>query len=167
MKKGKEYDRDGDGHIRFEGEYLNGKKWNVKFYDFLGKIESEIKLGKGRGKEYNDLNSLIYDGEYLEGEKNGKGKEYDYGYLYYEGEYLKGEKNGKGKEYDYKGNLKYEGEYLKGKRNGKGREYNYRGYYEVEYLNGKKIEKEKQKQNNNNSQKLKGITSRYAKRKHF
>ena len=43
----------------------------------------------------------------------------------YEGEYLKGEKNGKGKEYDFDGQLKFEGEYLKGKRNVKGKECDY------------------------------------------
>ena len=41
----------------------------------------------------------------------------------YEGEYFNGEKSGKGKEYNYDGKLKFEGEYLKGKRNGKGKEY--------------------------------------------
>ena len=34
----------------------------------------------------------------------------------YDGEYLNGLKNGKGKEYDYEGNLIFEGEYLNGKR---------------------------------------------------
>jgi len=46
---------------------------------------------------------------------NGKGKEYDDydGKLIFESEYLNGEKNGKGKEYYANGNLKFEGEYLK------------------------------------------------------
>ena len=49
-------------------------------------------------------------------------KEYKYnGKLIYEGEYLNGKRNGKGKEYDYKGELEFEGEYLNGKRNGKGK----------------------------------------------
>ena len=34
----------------------------------------------------------------------------------FEGEYKNEEKNGKGKEYDKKGNLKFEGEYSNGKR---------------------------------------------------
>ena len=43
--------------------------------------------------------------------------------LKYEGEYLNGKRHGKGKEY-YNGKLKYEGEYLYGKRwFGKGKEY--------------------------------------------
>ena len=46
--------------------------------------------------------------------KKIKRKEYDYnGNLLFEGEYLNGERNGKGKEYDYNGQLKFEGEYLK------------------------------------------------------
>ena len=32
----------------------------------------------------------------------------------YEGEYLNGKRNGKGKEYDEKGNIIFEGEYLNG-----------------------------------------------------
>ena len=45
------------------------------------------------------------------------------GKLIYEGEYLNGEKNGKGKEYNWQGELELEGEYLKGRRNGKGKKY--------------------------------------------
>ena len=42
------------------------------------------------------------------------------GNLKYEGEYLNGKRNGKGKEYDLYGQLKFEGEYLYGqKRKGK------------------------------------------------
>ena len=44
--------------------------------------------------------------------------------LEYEGEYLNGERNGKGKEYNNDGELIFEGEYLNGKRwNGKGKEH--------------------------------------------
>ena len=52
--------------------------------------------------------------------KNGKGyiKEYNkYEHnLEFEGEYLNGQKNGKGKEYYYNNKLKFEGEYLTGKK---------------------------------------------------
>ena len=41
----------------------------------------------------------------------------------FEGEYLNGERNGKGKEYNIFGKLEFEGEYLNGERNGKGKEY--------------------------------------------
>ena len=57
----------------------------------------------------------------------------------FEGEYLNGNRNGKGKEYMYNGNLIFEGDYLNGKRNWKGKEYNYYGemIFEGEYLNDK------------------------------
>ena len=42
--------------------------------------------------------------------------------LLFEGEYINGERNGIGKEHDYDGNIIFEGEYLKGKQwNGKGK----------------------------------------------
>ena len=55
----------------------------------------------------------------------------------FEGEYLNGEKYGKGKEFYNKGELKFEGEYLNGIR----KEYNYENdklKIEEEYLNRKR-----------------------------
>ena len=85
-----------------------------------------IYEAKNQAKEYDYFDQrLIYEGEYLHGERYGKGKEYDYGKLIYEGEYLHGERNGKGKEYRYpfsrkNQKLNFEGEYLNGKMwNGK------------------------------------------------
>ena len=68
------------GKLRFEGEYLNGRR-------------------NGKGKEYDYDDQLMFEGEYLNGQRNGKGKEYDdNGKLIFEGEYLKGYKwNGKEK----------------------------------------------------------------------
>jgi len=40
----------------------------------------------------------------------------------FEGEYLEGKENGKGKEYYSNGVLKFEGEYINGERKGKGKE---------------------------------------------
>ena len=40
---------------------------------------------------------------------------------------MNGQINGKGKEYDEDGHLKFEGQYLNGKRNGKGKEFNDEG----------------------------------------
>ena len=64
-------------------------------------------------KEYDSYNDgLIFEGEYLNGKRNGYGKEYDgKGNLLYEGEYLNGEKNGKFKKYDEYGNILYEIDY--------------------------------------------------------
>ena len=41
----------------FEGEYLNGNKWNDFGYNKNGIIDFEIKNGNGKLKEYN------YDGK--------------------------------------------------------------------------------------------------------
>ena len=84
----------------FKGEYLEGKYWNGKGYNENGDIIFEIINGKGKGKEYNNIGDLIYEGEFLNGERNGKGKEYHDNILKYEGEFLNGERNGKGKEFN-------------------------------------------------------------------
>ena len=50
---------------------------------------------------------LKFEGEFLNGKRNGKGKEYgSYGKLKFDGEYLNGLKK-EGKEYDMSGNLIY------------------------------------------------------------
>ena len=77
-------------------------------------------------KNLNDININHYkffSNKYIEYDTGIKGKEYDDGRLIFEGEYLEGERNGKGKEYYYDGELIFEGEYLNGTRNGKGKEY--------------------------------------------
>ena len=59
----------------------------------------------------------------------------------FEGDYLNGIRNGKGKEYYKDGKLKFVGEYLNGEKwNGKEKEYDYddRLIYEIKYINGKK-----------------------------
>ena len=64
------------GELRFEGEYLNGKK-------------------SGKGKEYDRSGKLIFEGEYLNGliNGNGKGKEYDKeGLIIFEGQFKEGAK---------------------------------------------------------------------------
>ena len=130
--------------MEFEGEFLYNKKWNGKGFDKNGNIVDELINGKGSAKEYYYYNGkLVYEGEYLNGKRNGKGKEYleQSGELIYEGEYLNGKWNGKGKEYIYLfngGELVFEGEYLNGKRwNGKGKEFHKKGV--CQYLNGKII----------------------------
>ena len=65
-------------------------------------------------KKINFINYMYFSGRYIIYESNGIVKEY-YGYncdLLFEGEYLNGKRNGKGKEYFYNGKLKFEGEYL-------------------------------------------------------
>ena len=163
--KGKEYYK---GQLRFEGEYLNGKRWNGKYrlINSWGQPEFEGELinGEKKGKEYL-LGNLIYEGEYLNLKKNGKGKEYyKNGKIKFEGEYILDNKwtgnmydpdgnftfkmidgEGNGKEYDNDGKLRYDGEYLNGIKNGKGREFKYNKLiFEGEYLNGERNGKGKE-----------------------
>ena len=134
--KGKEYYD--NGNLKFIGEYLNGKKWTGKGFNDNCEIIYKIEDGKG-----------IYKDKF----KNSYGVD-----IYFFGEYLNGEKNGIGKEYycergtnssnfnDKIFTLRFEGEYLNGKRHGKGKVYHiFKGYeshdfsdnfYEMEYLNG-------------------------------
>ena len=68
------------------------KKWNRKGYNKEGNEEYEIKDGKGIIKEYDYWGNLIFEEEYLNGERSGKGKEFIQfkNTLVYEGEYLYG-----------------------------------------------------------------------------
>ena len=110
--------------------------------------EGEYLNGKknGKGKEYNQYGKIIFEGEYSNW-KRKKGKEYNqYGKIIFEGEYLNGQRwNGKGKEYDLNGSdLLFEEEYLNGQRwNGKGKKYDYdiNKMIELEYVNGEIFEK--------------------------
>ena len=136
--KGKQYSY--DGYLEFEGEYFYGKMWNGKGYDQLNNIAFELHNGKGYIKEYFSKGKLSFECEYLNGERNGKGKEYHYSneILEFEGEYLNGKRNGNGKEYNKDGLLEFEGEYLYGHKL-RGRAYiNNKLEYEGEYLYDKK-----------------------------
>jgi len=112
--KGKDYYR--GGKLEFEGEYLFNNKWNGKGYDENDNIIYDLKNGNSNVKEYYYC-KLEFVGEYLNGKRNGKGKEYDCydGKLIFEGEYLNGVRNGKEKEYD-DDKLIFEVEYLNGEK---------------------------------------------------
>ena len=100
--------------------YLNEKtklniiKYNKKTQKLIGvnienvkKISGKYKIKEKFGIEKvytSDNNSLIFKGKYLNGKKNGKGKEYKEGKVIYEGDYLNGKRSGRGKEYDEEGN---------------------------------------------------------------
>ena len=131
----------------FKGEFLNEIKWNGKF-DVGTEINNEIKNGGGYLKKLFSINKSCFEREYL----NGKRKQYYYGTFLYEGEYLNNERNGKGKENNINAQFKYEGKYLNGKRNGKGKEllsngkFGFEGDYLYnhrikgkEYINGKLV----------------------------
>ena len=148
---------------------LNISITNYKFFSgrFI-KYES-----KNKGIEYHENGVLmIYEGEFLNGKRNGKGVEYEYIQSFFpsisfEGEYLNGKRNGQGKEYNaFNGILIFEGKYFKGKRwtgkishykeepiyelkegNGHIKEYHFYGgkiSFEGEYLNGERNGKGKE-----------------------
>ena len=137
--KGKEYK---EGKLVYEGEYFFYRKWDGKGYDENGKVIYELKNGNGTVKEYSG-NCLTFDGNYLNGRKNGKCKEYYIDekevMLKFDGEYLEGKMNGYCKLYYYgdKNYLQFEGEFLN--------EYNYFGKLisKGEYKNGELVKKEK------------------------
>ena len=148
IRKGKKYIR---GILEYEGEYIYGEKWNGKGYDEDGHQIYELINGSGKIREYNSHYDLNFEGEYLNGLKNGYGKKYRLGTLEYEGEYLYGKRNGHGKEYEYfedHSKLVFEGEFLNNSKwNGKGREYNhdkhiiYKGKYKFGvHYNGKELD---------------------------
>ena len=117
----------------FEGVYKNGKRWDSD--DTTS--EYKLKDGKGYTEEINE--DYIYKGEYSNGEKNGKGKEYYFNQLVFEGEYKNGKKNGKGKEFKDGYKLVFEGEYKNGYKS-KGKEYynNSKLYFDGDYISGVK-----------------------------
>ena len=142
--KGKEFIWHDDNiyYTKFEGEYLNGKKWNGRGFDGYQNQVYELKNGKGYIKDYYYKDVLKFEGDYLNGERNGKGKEYHWNHsITFEGKYLNGKRNGEGKEYFFNGIIQFEGEYLNGKRwIGKG--YNPDGIKIFELKNGKGLIKE-------------------------
>ena len=102
--KGKEYYY--NGKLKCDGEYLNGIELLGTEYDANGKIKNQFNKVKGIGKTYKLFR--LYEGEYLNGKRNGKGKEYyNNGKLEFEGEYLD-DKRWNGKGYDIPNNLIYE-----------------------------------------------------------
>ena len=61
-------------------------------------------------------NNSVYEGEFLNELRHGKGKYYVNGKLIFDGEYSNGEKHGKCKEYDENGKLIFKGKYSEWKR---------------------------------------------------
>ena len=109
--KGKEFYQ---GKLIFEGEYLNGerlkgkeyfnentfrnfrelairkkiKKLKYKYKELLSDYITKIENGKSKNDIYDER--LCFEGEYLYGLRNGKGKEYFNGILVFEGEFSLG-----------------------------------------------------------------------------
>ena len=159
--KGKEY-KDIE-KLKFEDKYLNKylnlneerrdirKENSPKVYN-IWKIHNGVD-----GKENEQKEKLSFEGEYLNGERDGKGKEYDFiGNIIFEGEYKNNKRwNGKGKEYKEIEKLEFEDKYfnkylnLNEERMVKDKEYDsadsmdFQLYKNYERSDGKKKEKKK------------------------
>ena len=74
---GKEYYY--NGKLYFEGEYLNGKRWNGIVYNnnYDDKISEIIDGTIEYIKEYDIDDKLIFEGKYINREKNGYRKLYN------------------------------------------------------------------------------------------
>ena len=162
--KGKEFDK--YQSVIFEGEYINGKRWNGKGIEYDSKRNFLFKgtyfkgkkwIGKAReynvhlfdyeymngeiiGKEFDDNNTLVFLGEFKDREQwNGIIFKKIYTGNEYLGQIRSGVMNGIGKEYDFKGDLIFSGEYRNGERwNGIGKVDSLNFEFEGEYLYGKK-----------------------------
>ena len=107
---------------------IKSSYFNIILFRHL-REEKKLKFVKYNKKYQHLLNIKLFNyqfcsGKYIEYEPNGRAKEYDRydDHLVYEGEYKNGQRNGKGKEY-YKngeGLILFEGNYLNGKRHGEG-----------------------------------------------
>ena len=80
----------------YEGIYIFDRKYEGKGYDENGNVAYELKKGNGKIKEYGIHNGklvIIFEGEYRNGRRHGKGREYDRnGKLVYEGQYINGKR---------------------------------------------------------------------------
>jgi antitoxin component YwqK of YwqJK toxin-antitoxin module len=86
---GKIVEKYDNGKLKFVGDYCNCKRWNGNIYNYLGNKEFTIKYGKGIFKEYYTNGNLEFEGEFINGLRNGKGKEYNIdGILSFEGVYV-------------------------------------------------------------------------------
>ena len=103
--------------IQHNKKFQNMLDINIINYQIFTE-KSTIYLQNGECEVYNIKNNIIiFKGKYVNGKKNGFGKEYYFnGKLKFEGEFLNGEKI-RGKEYDkIDGELIFEGEYLNDER---------------------------------------------------
>ncbi len=118
------------------------------FYEGMGYDMGRKFVFHGNGKLYDKKGELFYEGDFYDGKRNGKGKEYLLGNLYYEGDFLNGSKHGSGTQY-VRGRLLYKGEFQHNTPYGSGISYSEDGsiskagkfiegyYYEGDLVDGK------------------------------
>ena len=86
------------------GEYYIGQSLNGKKH--------------GKGIIFDKNGNIIYEGDFVNGEKEGNGKYYYKNGEYYDGPWIKDKKHGKGIIYYPNGSILYEGEFVNDKREG-------------------------------------------------
>ncbi len=96
----------------------NGRLVNKKGEIFVGPIKN--KLPNGKGKLYNKSGELIYEGYYVDGIQEGKGKKITKN-EYYIGNFIEGKMFGEGEIHLKNGNIKYSGEFVNDKKEGMGK----------------------------------------------
>ena len=158
--KGVLYYKNGD--IKYEGDFVKGKKQRLGKYYFSDNswyvMENNEKFFFMKGDYYfgqffNDdmhgkgiiyLNNTIkYDGDFVNNQFNGFGKYYFESGNYYIGQFKDDMQNGKGKIFDKDGNIKFEGEYINDHMNGNGKLYLENGYYITQFVDDKMVGKGK------------------------
>ena len=116
MEKGLGYIKEyfSNGKAKLEGKYINGvkheffKEYNIEYI--------EVQLLESQTIEKSEFYYLEFEEQYINRERNGKGKENNIrNILEFEGEYLNWKRNGKGEIYFKDSDLKIEVKYIKGK----------------------------------------------------
>ena len=126
-----------------KGKYFFNIQTNNNFENKEYFYEGEFQNDKFHGKGILNLPNLNYEGNFVNGFKNGKGTLKDYkNDLIYTGEFLNDVIQGEGTETNNKNKTKYVGFFIDNKKNGKGKLYfninnNNNEYYEGNFKNDK------------------------------
>ena len=157
-----------NGDIKYDGEFVKGKKQGLGKYYFSdynwyvwedGKkfyfLKGDYYFGQflndsmhGKGIIYLSNGTIKYDGDFENNKFNGVGKYYFDKGGYYIGQLKDDMQHGKGKMYDKNGNIWLEGEFVNDHLNGIGKLYFESGYYISQFVNDKMVGKGKLYSNN-------------------
>ena len=138
-KQGSNYKKENYGTLINSIErFLNSKK--IVFSDgkyYIGELLNNQLHGKGI-LYYKD-GKIEYDGDFIKGKREGKGKYFFENGYYYIGEWLNNFMNGKGTVYYNNGTILYEGDWVCDKKEGNGKNiYKDGEYYIGEWLNNER-----------------------------
>ena len=114
-KQGSNYKKENYGTLIYSFiQILNYKK---KIYEngeyYIGEMLNGLRHGKG--KEYYKNGTIMYDGNFVNGKREGDGKYIDESGNYYIGQWLNDLQHGKGIVYYKNGTIMYDGNFINGK----------------------------------------------------